>query len=393
MSLDGFVTYREGKTSLLVPSTSLGKGPPELSPAFFNPRGRTVRDISMLAFEAFAEGLASPPTFADPLSGVGARSLRVAVECPGVSSIMANDLNPTAIRAAELAAKVNGCAGRIAFSTLDANLFLAGLAAPDARPGIIDIDPFGTPAPFVESALRAVADGGLLAVTATDTAVLSGLYPDVAYRKYGARALRTDYSRESMLRILVGLVAHRALVYDMAVDPLLCHADQHYDRAYCRVRISASDANASLASIGYILHCFKCGHREAASAVRELCPACGGKLKAAGPLWLSDLHDGAFLDSLVGLASGRSMKRYLPLLARAKDELGFPPYYYKIPHFTDGLGIASVSPTELALRLESKGFSGVRSSVDGQGVKTDAPVSALLEALRAGQPSKPRPTK
>ena len=324
---------------------------------------------------------------------MGGRSLRIATECHAVALVRANDLNPTATRASMLAASMNGCEGKMRFTTLDANLFLAQQSSPEGRPSIIDIDPFGTPAPFVESALRALADGGLLAVTATDTAVLSGLYPDVAYRKYGALALRTDYSRESMLRILMGFVARRALVYDMAVEPLLCHSDQHYARAYLRAEISPSRANDSLREIGHLLHCFKCGHREASTSPKEDCPLCGGRLKAAGPLWIGDLHGGAFLESVAELAASSGMKRYVPLLTRAKEELGFPPFYYKIPFFTDTLGVASISPTELVDRLRSRGFRSARSSVDGQGVKTDASVRDVLSALGPHQPLKPRPTK
>lgn len=393
MSLDGFVRHKEGRTTLLVPKQSLGKGPPELFPAFFNPRGKAVRDVSVLAFEGFAKKAPSPSVLADALSGVGGRSLRVATECPGVSVVRANDLNPMAIQAASLAAQLNGCEGKVRFTTLDANLFLAQQSSPDVRPNIIDIDPFGTPAPFVESALRALADGGLLAVTATDTAVLSGLYPDVAYRKYGALALRTDYGRESMLRILLGFVARRALVYDMVVEPLLCHSDQHYARTYCRVEISPSKANESLVEIGHLLHCFKCGHRESSPSTKETCPLCGGKLKAAGPLWTGDLHASAFLDSLAELAASNGMKRYLALFTRAKEELGFPPFYYKIPFFTDKLGVASISPTDLVERLASMGFRSARSSVDSQGVKTDASVKDVLSALGPDQPLKPRQTK
>ena len=38
----------------------------------------------------------------------------------------------------------------------------------------VDLDPYGTPAHLLDSAVQAVADGGLLMVTATDMAVLCG---------------------------------------------------------------------------------------------------------------------------------------------------------------------------------------------------------------------------
>ncbi len=125
--------------------------------------------------------------------------------------------------------------------------------------------------------------------------------------------------------------------------------------------------------------------------VREPCPACGGRLRAAGPLWVGELHDAAFLDSASEVPT--SSKKHVSLFARAKEELGLPPYYFKIPFFTDSLGIPSVSPTDLAARLSGNGFRCTRSSVDSQGVKTDASVKDVLSALGGGQPRKPKPTK
>jgi len=47
------------------------------------------------------------------------------------------------------------------------------------RVDVIDLDPYGTAAPFIDSAVQAVADGGLLCVTCTDLAVLAGSnYPE-----------------------------------------------------------------------------------------------------------------------------------------------------------------------------------------------------------------------
>lgn len=44
---------------------------------------------------------------------------------------------------------------------------------------VVDLDPYGTAAPFVDAAIGCIADGGLLAVTCTDLAVLAGSqYPE-----------------------------------------------------------------------------------------------------------------------------------------------------------------------------------------------------------------------
>lgn len=44
---------------------------------------------------------------------------------------------------------------------------------------VIDLDPYGTAAPFIDAAVQSVSDGGLLCVTCTDLAVLAGTnYPE-----------------------------------------------------------------------------------------------------------------------------------------------------------------------------------------------------------------------
>jgi len=49
------------------------------------------------------------------------------------------------------------------------------------RVDVVDLDPYGTAAPFIDAAVSCIADGGLLCVTCTDSAVLAGSqYPEKA---------------------------------------------------------------------------------------------------------------------------------------------------------------------------------------------------------------------
>ena len=45
---------------------------------------------------------------------------------------------------------------------------------PSKRVEVVDLDPYGTAAPFIDTAVGAVADGGLMCITCTDLAVLAG---------------------------------------------------------------------------------------------------------------------------------------------------------------------------------------------------------------------------
>jgi tRNA G26 N,N-dimethylase Trm1 len=64
---------------------------------------------------------------------------------------------------------------------------------------VIDLDPYGTAVPFLESSIQAMADGGLMAVTFTDMAVLCARNPHVCYYKYGAAPLARRYCHEVII--------------------------------------------------------------------------------------------------------------------------------------------------------------------------------------------------
>ncbi len=45
---------------------------------------------------------------------------------------------------------------------------------PSDRFTIVDLDPYGSPTPFLDAAVQCTEDGGLMCITCTDMAVLCG---------------------------------------------------------------------------------------------------------------------------------------------------------------------------------------------------------------------------
>lgn len=64
---------------------------------------------------------------------------------------------------------------------------------------VIDLDPYGSAAPFIDTAVRTVADGGLICVTCTDLAVLCASYPESCYAKYSSVPLKGEICHEMVL--------------------------------------------------------------------------------------------------------------------------------------------------------------------------------------------------
>lgn len=61
---------------------------------------------------------------------------------------------------------------------------------------VIDLDPYGSPAEFLDGAVQSVSDGGMLAVTCTDMAVLCGNHSEACYAKYGSMPLKGKFCHE-----------------------------------------------------------------------------------------------------------------------------------------------------------------------------------------------------
>ena len=144
----------------------------------------------------------------------------------------------------------------------DANCVLSCNASPKKRFDIIDIDPFGTPVPYLDSAFRALRNNGLLAATATDLAPLCGVHAKACIRKYGGKPMRTEYCHELAVRLLAGCMASLAAKHDIGIRILFSHSSDHYIRVYAQIAYGAKKGDESLKNTGYILHCFNCLHRE-----------------------------------------------------------------------------------------------------------------------------------
>src|SRR5437867_41939 len=121
--MSDFVRTVEGRTIFLVPQSSLTQKVPPKTPAFFNPAAKLNRDLSVLAYRAFASSL-SRKTFADSFTGIGARALRVAAEVPEIEQVYGNDINSIAIEAAKESARINFVDDKCHFSIEEVCKFL-----------------------------------------------------------------------------------------------------------------------------------------------------------------------------------------------------------------------------------------------------------------------------
>ena len=389
------VRVEEGDASLLVPAI----GPSEVehidrarsqAPVFFNPMQKTNRDSAVLALGALQRRLPRNLVACEPMCGTGVRGIRLALEVGGLERVILGDLNPLAVRLAEANASMNGVSEKVEVRHLEANLLLSLHAGPLRRFDYVDIDPYGTPAPFLDAAVRACRKDGLLALTATDMAPLCGVNPRACLRKYGGRPLRTRYCHELAIRLVTGTLVSTAARHGAAARPVFSYTADHYVRLYAMFERGARKADRCLAEMGYVLHCFSCLNRRAVSRRVDLetasCDVCGSKMGAAGPLWLGDLAEESFCDEMLKISEKSvisSNHKLMDVITLVRDEIGFPPGFFDVDGLCSKLGIPSVDADGVLAALRVAGFESVRTHINRRGIKTDARAPELEKILRA----------
>lgn len=201
----------EGDVYLKLPPESLEEVS-KSSSVFYNPAMELNREVTVAVVRALG-GI----RFLDLLAASGAKGLRVARE--GGAQVALNDINSKAVKLIRENARLNHL--HVEVFNKEANLLLNQVKGDF---NFIDVDPFGTPVPFLSNALTSVANRGVVSFTATDTAPLCGVYPRPALRKYLAQPLKGELCKEAGLRILIGYAARMAAMHERGVVPLLSHS-------------------------------------------------------------------------------------------------------------------------------------------------------------------------
>jgi tRNA (guanine26-N2/guanine27-N2)-dimethyltransferase len=366
----------EGGIDLTVPEqpdAGIGEG------VFFNPEQELNRDLTVAVLRAVRER-DGHGSYLDAHAATGVRGVRAAGEDYDVTLC---DRDPDAGALCRTNLDRNGLDGKV--ENRDANALLS-----ENRFDVVDLDPFGTPMPFADAAFRGARH--LVCVTATDTAPLCGAHKASGVRSYSAVPQNTEYHAEMGLRILLGALVRTAARYDVGATPVLSHASRHYVRTYLSLSRRASDANDAIDRLGYVHHCFSCLHRDTQEGLiarpPEACPACGGRVRTAGPLWLGPAHDTDFLARVREHITDEmgTADRARDLLETLDGELDRTTHYDQHRLCKQWSRSASAMDDFLA-RLRAAGFAASRAHYGGTAFKTDATVAEIEAATAAPESS------
>jgi len=363
----------EGSTTFTAPvQDETTQFPPGSAPVFYNTRMEFNRDMTVLLAKCI-----QPEDYLDSMAATGVRGLRISNEA-GIP-VTINDRDERAVRIIEENAKKLG--GNITVTCDDANRLMC-----TSRFDAIDLDPFGTPIPFLDAASRAAKH--YLFVTATDTAPLCGAHFKAGCRRYFATPKNTEYHAEVGLRIMMGAIARELVKYDRGMVPILSFAKSHYFRSHVRVLNKVTAAEETMAHIGFVMQCTKCLYRAEQKGSllpkSHVCPICGAETEPIGPLWMGPLQEKGVLTEMQNLlpemefGTKKQMDKMLSFLLAEPETCTFYDYHF----ISRSMKVSPPKMEELIENLNEAGYYTTRTHFCVTGLKTTAPLPVIEEMIR-----------
>lgn len=361
------------------------------SSVFYNPEMTINRDLTLLVLSVISKRKTEPLVMLDPLAGTGVRSFRILNELPSniISKIYAGDRNPIAVETIQRNIEKLGIADKLEVKHSDASIAISEFIKRQESIDVIDIDPFGSPIQFIDSAIQVLQKNeGYLFVTATDLQVLCGKFANACLRIYNSIPTRNFLCHEVALRILLYNILISAGRSGVAIEPIISYHHEHFLRVKVKLIKSKEKANKQHQNIGFVYFCTECSYFKTAKISEVLdssdCPVCKMRLEKAGPLWLEQLFYKNCVEDLklvlqdIELPSQSEMEKKL---TRMIEEAESPPFFYYLPYVLRRLQKVGVGIQMIIDSLREKGFIASRTTFDPQGLKTNANYQELSDVI------------
>ncbi|XP_046441270.1 tRNA (guanine(26)-N(2))-dimethyltransferase-like [Daphnia pulex] len=364
--------------------------------------------------EVYENGL----TVLEALSASGLRSIRYAKEVGGLKNIIANDLSSSAVESITSNSQMNDVSHLITPNEGDASILMYQHGY-KKQFHCVDIDPYGSPSPFVDAAVQCVADGGLLMVTATDMAILCGNVPETCYAKYASVSIKTKACHEMALRIILQFLQTSAARYGRYIQPLLSVSVDFYVRIFVIVHTGKNQCKASASKLSMVYQCVGCHNiswqplmktedrkcpkgaggsppktlgkifsRASGPPTDAKCEFCHSRLNFGGPLYSQPIHDLDFVQSLLTsldnpeLGELKTEKRIRGILSVISEELPNYPLYLSLDATASLLKLSVPSLVMFRSAILNAGYCVSLSHCYPLSIKTDAPMSVIWDLFQ-----------
>lgn len=125
---------------------------------------------------------------------------------------------------------------------------------------VIDVDPFGSFVPFLNSSINSIRNNGLLCLTSTDSKVLYGSDKAKCFYNYRSLHNKNPFKQETGLRIALNALSTVANMNGKGIRVLLSYQSDFYVRLFVEVINKRQAAADSLSQTGFQFYCDKCNY-------------------------------------------------------------------------------------------------------------------------------------
>ncbi|HEC76906.1 MAG TPA: tRNA (guanine(10)-N(2))-dimethyltransferase [Thermoplasmatales archaeon] len=352
----------EGETKIFLEEFHDYSGPGRKHAGFYNPVLEIDRDLNVLFCRYIAKKGAKK--FLDGLASSGIRGIRIAREVDGDIEMHINDCNPKSYEIIKKNVEINGVSAYVY------NKHFCSVVQ-EKKYDYIDIDPYGSPIPFLSCIFKALKKLTYISITATDTATLCGAFDKACIRKYQAIPLKKHSVKEAGLRILIGYMARQAGSFDYSFKPLIGYSYGHFFRVYAKIEKGARKSNENIKNVGWVG--WKNGWK--LFEYDEL-----DKSFIAGPLWIGKIYDKEVIDEISQIVDKKKLnkkEKLKKMLAHFKEEESLPPLYYETRYIAKEIKTAQPKIERLIKKLKNKGYKAGKTHFMSDAFKTDAPYDEI----------------
>lgn len=345
----------------------------------------------------------------EALSATGLRSIRYGKEIENVNKVVANDLLLDAVKCINENIEYNKLTDKVKSNCGDAIKYMSST---NQKFHVVDLDPYGTAAPFIDSAIQCIKDEGIMLVTCTDAGVLAGSgYPEKCFSLYGGNNfgntfIGSELNHEVGIRLILQNIATTAAKYKKTIEPLLSLSIDYYFRVIVKVKTSAIEVKKLSSNTMLTYHCIGCGDKHNQYLGRRVqneqdvnkvkyqtpklvafqgdeCQYCGSNYNIAGPMFGGNIHNREFIDQVLEINENsdknvyKTTERIKGMLTLAKNELDVP-FYFNLNQVSSFFKSPPISINEFSKALTNLGYKVSLTHAKKNCIKTDAPWEVVL---------------
>jgi tRNA (guanine26-N2/guanine27-N2)-dimethyltransferase len=353
-----------------------GKAIFQVGEAFYNPQSKIVRDLGVLAALVYKKQHGQLRIL-EAMAGSGIRSLRYYLESNAdflwvnegnyqINSLLTGNLQTTI--PPECYQITHWDAHRVFFDCFNRRDYY----------DLVDVDCFGTAAPYLSTMLWATKLDGLMYLTSTDGRTLVGRTPNKSLQAYAAYPRSHPAVQEQALRLVIGSVVQQAGTKSLGVEPIFAVFTGQTYRIMFRLLRSA---NLTSENYGFLGYCHDCGNYQTLdwrNLGKAVCHHDRLALTVSGAMWLGELHNSEYLLKMKAIAESLQWFNVVRLISIMIAEAALPPYFFSLRSLGQR-GKLDLPPRDLLIQaLQEQGYQASLTHINPEAIKTNADLNTCI---------------